>query len=248
MVHTTKTPIALILLEMAISTTALILFSLAYPVSFRSRLWENGGEEGWNSNPNQRIYFYANHREPPEVPLIWSQRLSTSNLAIAILGFVVFFARTATSYLRYLPRYVNIIYDMILLGLWAVSIAGQTSGDLSDPEHPSPYPWYLTRECSVAWDKTRGYCNTAQAGFALSILAIALYSARLVREAILIAYERGQRHRLEWPVQDGADSMERIYMDEEQNLVFKPTTYKDMQDLALSPVLAFFPSDTGNHW
>lgn len=73
----TQTPVALITLEMAITTTAMVLFSLEYPVEFRSRLWENGGELGYNSNPNQRIYFYANHREPPEVPYIWSQRQDT---------------------------------------------------------------------------------------------------------------------------------------------------------------------------
>ncbi|KAI6776679.1 hypothetical protein HG530_000624 [Fusarium avenaceum] len=245
----TKTPIALILLEMTISTTALVLFSLAYPASFRSRLWENGGEEGWNSNPNKRIYFYANNREPPEVPLIWSQRLHTSNLAIAILGFVVFFARTAMSHLRYLPRYANVTYDMILLGLWAVSITGQTSSDFSDPEHPSVHPWYLTRGCSVAWDRTEGYCRTAQAGFALSIMAMVLYGTRLMREVVLIAYERGQRDQPKWSAQDdGVEPMESIYTDGEWDSASTSKVVEDIQSQALSPVLAFFPSDTDNRW
>ena len=65
---------ALLGLEFAVATAVLVLFGLAYPDRFRSRLWENGGVEGWNSNPNKRIYFYANHKEPPEIPLIWSQR------------------------------------------------------------------------------------------------------------------------------------------------------------------------------
>lgn len=69
-----KIPLGLMLLELAIALTTLILFGLALPDRVRSRLWENGGEEGWNSNPNERIYFYANHREPPEVPFIWQQR------------------------------------------------------------------------------------------------------------------------------------------------------------------------------
>jgi len=74
MPSSTQTPVALILVELLISIAALVLFCLEYPADFRSSLWENGGEEGYNSNPNQRIYFYANHREPPEIPLIWSQR------------------------------------------------------------------------------------------------------------------------------------------------------------------------------
>jgi hypothetical protein len=176
-------------------------------------------------------------------------RLPTSNLAIAILGFVVFFARTAMSHLRYLPRYANIIYDMILFGLWAVSITGQISGDFSDPEHPSPHPWYLTRRCSVAWDRTEGYCRTAQAGFALSVMAMALYGTRLIREVVLTAYERGQRHQPKWSVQDdGVEPMENIYTDEEWDSASGSKVAEDIQGLALSPVLAFFPSDTDNRW
>lgn len=36
-------------------------------------LWEAGGAEGWNSDPEQRVYFYANYEQPPEIPLVWSQ-------------------------------------------------------------------------------------------------------------------------------------------------------------------------------
>ncbi|KAF5966058.1 hypothetical protein FBULB1_11894 [Fusarium bulbicola] len=272
MAPTHKTPFALILAELAISTTAVTLFGLMYPVEFRSRLWENGGEEGWNSNPNKRIYCYANHQEPPEVPLIWSQRydtrhldtqsilignvltlsvtrLYTSNLAIAILGLVVFFARTAMSHLRYLPRYVNNIYDAILLALWAVSIAGQTSSDFTDPEHPSPHPWYLTRGCSAAWDRTQGHCQIAQASFAMSVIAAILYGARLIREAMLMAYERGQRHQLKWPTQDvqEVEAMAGVYLDEEGESEAESTTTEAWQSMALSPVLAFFPS-SDNRW
>ncbi|CCT73657.1 uncharacterized protein FFB20_05026 [Fusarium fujikuroi] len=249
MAPTHKTPFALILTELAISTTAVTLFGLMYPVEFRSRLWESGGEQGWNSNPNKRIYYYANHQEPPEVPLIWSQRLYTSNLAIAILGLVVFFARTAMSHLRYLPRCVNNIYDAILLGLWAVSIAGQTSSDFTDPEHPSPHPWYLTRGCSAAWNKTQGYCQIAQASFAMSVIAAILYGARLIREAMLTAYERGQRHQSKWSVRDvqEVESIAGVYLDEGGESEAELTTKEDWQSMALSPVLAFFPS-SDNRW
>lgn len=60
--------------EAAIALAAVILFCSAYPDRFRTILWENGGVVGFNSNPRLRIYFYANYQEPPEVPLIWSQR------------------------------------------------------------------------------------------------------------------------------------------------------------------------------
>lgn len=174
-------------------------------------------------------------------------RLATSNLAVAALGLVVFASRTAMSYLRYLSHFTNIIYDMMLLSLWATSLAGQTSGDFTDPKHPSSHPWYLTRGCSVAWDNTQGYCHVAQAGVVVSILAAAFYCTRLLREVILIAYDRGQRHRSEGFVQitEDMEPMESVYMDEEWEYLEQK---KCENNLTLSPVLAFFPSDSGSRW
>ncbi|PTD06581.1 hypothetical protein FCULG_00006630 [Fusarium culmorum] len=239
MAPSTQTPFALILAEMVVAITAVILFCLEYPVDFRSRLWENGGELGYNSNPNKRIYYYANHLEP--------QSLAASNLAIAMLGLVVFVARTIMSRLRCLPHHINIIYDMILFSLWAIGLAGQTSSDFSDPKHPSPHPWYLTRGCSVSWDRTRGYCHTAQAGFAISIMAGILYGTRLIREIILVAYARGQRHQTKGLVlnTDDVESAESLYSDGE----WESSEQKASRNsLVLSPVLAFFPSDSESRW
>ncbi|RSL68395.1 hypothetical protein CEP54_002822 [Fusarium duplospermum] len=243
-----KVPLSLLLVEMFIALTVVILFGLAYPDRFRSRLWENGGEEGWNSNPNKRIYFYANHQEPPEVPYIWQKRLTESNLGIAILTLVIFLARATLYYTDYLSRYISVIYDVVLLWLWSVSIANQSSGDLSDPKHPSPLPWYLTRSCSRAWEKNRGYCRIAQASFAVSILAAALYGARLLREALLVAYERGWKHGQVWSGQDADEEMGQEigdkYMDDEHEAAEALMVPRESwQDQALSPVLAFFPSD-----
>lgn len=71
----------LLCLESIIVIGALVLFGAAYPDRLRSRLWRNGGEEGWCSNPRLRIYFYANYEEPPVIPLIWSQRYDSSVIA-----------------------------------------------------------------------------------------------------------------------------------------------------------------------
>ncbi|KAM6525501.1 hypothetical protein FALCPG4_011040 [Fusarium falciforme] len=239
----TKVPLSLLLVELTIALMAVILFGLAYPDRFRSRLWENGGEEGWNSNPNTRIYFYANHRVPPEVPYLWQQRLTESNFGIAILGMFVFFARALLSHYDYLSRYISAFYDLLLLWLWSLSLTNQASGDLSDPEHPSPRPWYLTRSCSFAWDKNRGYCRIAQASFAVSILAAVLYGARLLREALLMAYERGRKHEQQLSVQDFDEEMGNRYTDNEHQTAMGLTVQQESwQDQALSPVLAFFPS------
>ncbi|KAH7131433.1 hypothetical protein B0J13DRAFT_104470 [Dactylonectria estremocensis] len=245
MARPTKLSFTLLALELAASVTAVVLFGLAYPDRFRSKLWSNGGVEGWNSNPNLRIYFYANHVEPPEIPLIWSQRLTDSNLAIAILSFVIFFARTVMAHLDYLPRYATVLYDTLLAILWIVSVSGQASGDFSDPDHPSAHAWYLTRGCAESWTGTRSYCHVAQASFAISILAALLYCGRLLREAMLVAYHRGRKHERKWTVVDAVDMEdleEEKYSDVELESEGRLTVREPRYDPGLSPVLAFFPS------
>ncbi|KAH6990296.1 hypothetical protein EDB80DRAFT_882295 [Ilyonectria destructans] len=250
MARPTKLSLVLLGLELIITTTAVVLFGLAYPNRFRSKLWGNGGVEGWNSNPQQRIYFYANHLELPEIPLIWSQRLTDSNLAIAILSFVIFLTRGTMAYLDYLPRYATILYDMLLAFLWIVSLAGQASGDFSDPDHPSVHPWYLTRGCADGWAGTRGFCHVAQASFAISMLAAMLYCGRLLREAMLVAYYRGRVHERKWTavdVEDVEEANEGKYSDVDQETGMRLAVREERYDTGLSPVLAFFPARP-NRW
>lgn len=57
----------------AVTAFALMCADFARP-SARQKLWQAGGDNGWNSDPSMRIYFYANHQEPPKIPLIWSQQ------------------------------------------------------------------------------------------------------------------------------------------------------------------------------
>jgi hypothetical protein len=60
-------------LEILLAATNLYLFSYGYPDAIRMSLWEEGGAKLFNSDPKKRIYFFANHQEPPEIPYIWSQ-------------------------------------------------------------------------------------------------------------------------------------------------------------------------------
>lgn len=58
-------------LELAFTVAALALFGIAAPDLYRTRLWKEGSDQGWNSNPNQIIYDYANYR-PVHYPLPWA--------------------------------------------------------------------------------------------------------------------------------------------------------------------------------
>ncbi|KAF7550826.1 hypothetical protein G7046_g7891 [Stylonectria norvegica] len=229
-------------LELTLATAAVVLFGLAYTDGSRSRLWENGGEEGWNSNPNKRIYFYANHKEPPEIPLIWSQRLTDSNLAIAILSFIIFFARATMSRLGYLPRYANVMYDVLLSSLWTISVLGQSSGDRSDAEHWSDHPWYLTRGCAASWSETRGACRVAQIGFGVSMLALVFYGGRALLQTLVMVCCAGRKSEREWTMVDGEEEDEYRDGERERHTAVMLTVQDDRYDQALSPVLAFFPS------
>jgi len=60
-------------LELAGLIPILVLFGIAQPDMFRSRLWQVGYENRFNSNPAMIIYAYANHRPLPQIPFVWSQ-------------------------------------------------------------------------------------------------------------------------------------------------------------------------------
>lgn len=70
-----KTPKIIIpcfVIELIIEVAALALYGIAQPDLYRTRLWKEGSDHGWNSNPNEIIYAYANYR-PIKTPLPWSQ-------------------------------------------------------------------------------------------------------------------------------------------------------------------------------
>lgn len=60
----------LFVVEMLITIAALALYGIASPDLYRTKLWKEGSNHGWNSNPNEIVYAYANHR-PIEYPTPW---------------------------------------------------------------------------------------------------------------------------------------------------------------------------------
>ena len=62
---------ALFILEFPFTVALLALFGIASPNLYRTKLWQEGFNHGWNSNPNIVLYSYANHR-PINTPLVWS--------------------------------------------------------------------------------------------------------------------------------------------------------------------------------
>ncbi|PWI76804.1 hypothetical protein PCL_03998 [Purpureocillium lilacinum] len=252
---------ALLACEGVVAATLLTLFGFAYPNRFRTRLWEEGGAHKWNSDPRLRIYFYANHREPPEVPLIWSQRyawrssskqlgrkretdlvprsLTASNLSIAVLTTFVFITRMAVSRCSFLPEYTNVFYDLLLLTLWSVSVAGQLSGDRSDSKHACSHPWYLVRGCAETSGQNQGYCRIAQASFVFSLLALVVYGARLLLCSYVALFEKDRE--CHGDLKCGPDHEEKSSFSDLEWAPEREVKRHGWLDQPLSPVLAFFP-------
>lgn len=63
--------IGLLLLEFPLTVAMLTLFGIAHPNTYRTKLWQNGFDKGFNSAPSSILYAYANWQDP-EVPLVWS--------------------------------------------------------------------------------------------------------------------------------------------------------------------------------
>lgn len=50
----------------------LTTFGCAHHNAYRAILWQVGGVMGY-SDSRERVYYYANYREPPPVPLVWDE-------------------------------------------------------------------------------------------------------------------------------------------------------------------------------
>lgn len=50
----------------------LVIFGISSPDLYRTKMWEVGFDNHFNSNPKQILYAYANHRPLPKIPFVWS--------------------------------------------------------------------------------------------------------------------------------------------------------------------------------
>lgn len=65
------TLIGLVVLEFPLTVSTLALFGIADPDTYRTKLWEDGSINGFNSDPSTPLYAAANY-QPVNIPLIWS--------------------------------------------------------------------------------------------------------------------------------------------------------------------------------
>ena len=58
--------------EFAPTIAALVLFGIADPDTYRTKLWQEGANHGWNSDPIELLYAAANYK-PISAPTPWNQ-------------------------------------------------------------------------------------------------------------------------------------------------------------------------------
>ncbi|MCJ1458724.1 hypothetical protein MMC28_009098 [Mycoblastus sanguinarius] len=185
--RTPKVLIGLFIFELPLSIAALALFGIAQPDLYRTKFWQFGSDQGWNSNPNQIIYAYANYK-PIKSPLPWSQFTTNFNVVIAVLSVFMLLCKGIMFIVGVFHPLISIIFHAALVALYAVSIHNQAGPDMSDPAHPQPgAPWYLTKSCGPPVKPSLvGYCKQAKAAFAVTVLMCTLFTTYLILTLITL--------------------------------------------------------------
>jgi len=171
------------IIELASSVAALTLVGIASPDLYRTKMWQVGFDNGFNSNPDQILYAYANYRPIPKTPFVWSQALTNYNVGIAVFCTFMLLTKVTLFILHLWFPLMGTIVNTIIVVLWSVSAYGQAGPDHSDPTLPSNMAWYISKSCSFAKAENYDwvhYCDQAKGLFAVTIFMIALFTVNVL--------------------------------------------------------------------
>lgn len=149
--------------------------------------------------------------------------MEESNFALAILSWFVCLLRITAMQINYVPRYANVLYDILLSGLWCFSLARQyTSTALAGCVYNN-----------IGQLKDMNVCTLDTNAVGMAAWAMVLYSCRMLIDAGSILNGRNLS------AVDGKSTLHeylrsRDVLDE----------CEKAQKGSLSPVLAFFPDTT----
>lgn len=164
-------------------------------------------------------------------------RLVDATLAVAILSAILMLARFIMGFFGQFSQIFSLLYDGLLAFFWFHSLSSQASPDFLDMQHPSPLPWYLTRQCP---EDIATPCRVTQASFVISALATLFYTARLIGTIVEVARVWRKTHRDDY-------QLITVQLDEEGGMGREEAAARERERYlyreALSPVLAFFPED-----
>lgn len=165
-------------MELAGTVAVLAMFGIAEPNLYRTKMWQVGYDNKFNSNPKQILYAYANHRPIPKTPFVWTSTLTQFNVAISVLSTFVLLLKAVLYVLHVWWPILGAIVNAILSGLYLASIYGQAGPDKSDPRYPSSTAWYITKSCEYARPSGNfKYCQMAKGTFASTVFMAAIFLA-----------------------------------------------------------------------
>jgi len=176
-----KVLIGLMIFELLGTIATLVFFGIASPDTYRTALWQVGADNGFNSNPNQILYAYANYRPIPSTPIVWSDFITNFNIVVSVFSMFMLLVKLVMFVMHIWVPLLSIIVNTIICIIWVVSIYGQAGPDYSDPKHPSSSAWYITKSCEYARPSGNyGYCQQAKGAFASSVLMLACFFVNLL--------------------------------------------------------------------
>lgn len=100
-------------------------------------------------------------------------RLIQYNLVLAVVSFLLLVVQITLHIIELYVPVLAAVINILLIGVWAVSIVGQAGADNRDPSHRSPSPWFLRKSCRVTYYESNvNYCYEAKATFGISVLVM----------------------------------------------------------------------------
>ncbi|KAJ9664279.1 hypothetical protein H2201_005271 [Coniosporium apollinis] len=198
-----KVVLGLLVLEFPLTVAMLTLFGIASPNLYRTKLWQEGADHGWNSDPSEVVYSFANY-EPQKIPLVWSYFLTRFNLIVSVLSMFVLLTKVTLYVMHILYPLLSFFVHGLLLALYAYSLHGQSAPDTLDAERRRA--WYITHSCSVAsTNSLRGYCQQAKASFGVTACMVALFATHLILAIWSMIPTKQQRHARNTSVESTAE-------------------------------------------
>ncbi|GIK03102.1 hypothetical protein Aspvir_007171 [Aspergillus viridinutans] len=192
-----KVLLYLMAVELPFTIVILTLTGIASHNLYRTKLWQDGADNGFNSSPDEQLYAAANYR-PYKVPTVWSEFITNYNLVLGVLSTFFLITKIPVHFLRLFYPPLSVIIHGGLVAVYIVSARYQAGSDMSDPAHPQPgAPWYITKKCTVAANKDNiNYCRQSKALFTFTIMIIVLYFVEFVlsvHSCVMTPEERAER-------------------------------------------------------
>ncbi|KAK8231650.1 hypothetical protein HDK77DRAFT_68212 [Phyllosticta capitalensis] len=196
--RTKKTMFVLMAIEFPLVVAILTLFGIAHPNTYRTKLWQEGADLGYNSAPNVILYAMANYK-PVKTPLVWSSHLTSFNLVISVLQTFILICKATMLFVNTFYPMLSLLVHCFLLALYSYSAHGQTGHDTLDPRRQSTgLPWYIKESCDIASTSSlKGYCLQAKSCFVVTVLVLVLFCVYILLSCYSLIPTTAQREHYE---------------------------------------------------